>query len=294
MSPTVENYLEELKQAMQGCDPAQTQDALADAREHFSLALADALAQNPEADQAAALDSIMAQYGSPEETAQAYREIERRTTPSLRQSSAAPAKGFWRSVFGVYYDPRTWGSLLYTLIAFVTGVVYFSWVVTGLSLSLSLLILIIGVPVAILFLLSVQGLALLEGRLVEALLGVRMPRRPAFAQPGIQWLERLKALLADRHTWISMLYMLFQLPLGIIYFCVTVTFGSLSLAFLFAPVARFFVKDASINMGPLPISPLNALLLLPIIGALLLTLTLHLVRAFGSFHGRYAKWLLVD
>ena len=44
-----------------------------------------------------------------------------------------------------------------------------TWVVTGLSLSLGLLILIVGIPLTVLFFGSVRGLALLEGRLVEAL-----------------------------------------------------------------------------------------------------------------------------
>lgn len=68
----------------------------------------------------------------------------------------------------------------YMLIAFVTGIFYLSWAVTGVSISISFLIFIFGFPIALLFLLSVRGLALIEGRLVEALLGVRMPRRPFF------------------------------------------------------------------------------------------------------------------
>ena len=138
--------------------------------------------KTPELSEAEALKSIIEEYGTPEETASAYREIERRTSPSVKQ--AGKPDTFWGRVFGVYIDPRTWGSLLFMFIAFVTGIIYFTWVVTGASLSLSLLILIIGVPFAILFLLSVQGLALLEGRLVEALLGERMPRRPLVRAVG--------------------------------------------------------------------------------------------------------------
>ena len=121
------------------------------------------------------------------------------------------------------------------LITFVTGLIYFTWAVTGVSLSLSLLILIIGVPFAILFLLSVQGLALLEGRLVEALLGIRMPRRPSFAQPGMKWLERLKALVTDKHTWLSMLYMVVEMPLGTLYFSLAVVLLATAISFMIAP-----------------------------------------------------------
>lgn len=186
MFNTIEEYLDALKKEMQGSDAALTQDAQADAREHLSMALEVAREKTPDESEADALKVIIEEYGTPEETAAAYREIERRTTPSLKQ--AKKPQSFWGRLFGVYIDPRTWGSLLFMFITFVTGIIYFTWAVTGVSLSISFLILIIGVPFAFLFLLSVQGLALLEGRLVEALLGVRMPRRPLFANPGMKWL----------------------------------------------------------------------------------------------------------
>ena len=44
-----------------------------------------------------------------------------------------------------------------------------------------MIIMIFGIPLAALIFLSFRGLAWLEGRIVEALLGVRMPRRPVFA-----------------------------------------------------------------------------------------------------------------
>ena len=46
--------------------------------------------------------------------------------------------------FGVYTDARSWGALLYMLIAFVTGVLYFTWAVTGLATSISLALFIFG------------------------------------------------------------------------------------------------------------------------------------------------------
>ena len=78
------------------------------------------------------------------------------------------------------------------LIAFVTGFIYFSWAVMGISISISLAIFIFGLPVAFLFLLSVSGITLLERRLIEALLGVRMPRRSRLALQKVKLLERIK------------------------------------------------------------------------------------------------------
>ena len=293
MYHTIAEYLDALKKEMQGSDSALIQDALADAREHLSMALEAAREKNSEVGEADALKAIIEEYGAPEETAAAYREIERRTTPSLKQAKK-PAS-FWGSVFGVYIDPRTWGSLLFMFITFVTGIIYFTWAVTGASLSVSLLILIIGIPFLFLFLLSVQGLALLEGRLVEALLGVRMPRRPLFAQPGLKWYQRLMELLTDKHTWLSMLYMVFQLPLGTFYFVINVTLFAVALSMIAAPFVQIIERISIITMNSQFIFlPGWAMILMVAGGFVLLTVTMHLVRGIGWLHGRYAKWMLVS
>jgi hypothetical protein len=293
MFNTIEEYLDALKKEMQGSDAALTQDAQADAREHLSMALEVAREKTPDESEADALKVIIEEYGTPEETAAAYREIERRTTPSLKQ--AKKPQSFWGRLFGVYIDPRTWGSLLFMFITFVTGIIYFTWAVTGVSLSISFLILIIGVPFAFLFLLSVQGLALLEGRLVEALLGVRMPRRPLFANPGMKWLERLKALLTDKHTWLSMLYMVLQMPLGVVYFTLNLTSILVALTMIVGPFVQVFWHFPIIaNFNERIFLPYWALTLMEIGGIALLTLTLHLARLIGGLHGRYAKWMLVS
>ena len=293
MNNSIENYLQALKTEMKGSDPALIQDALADAREHLSLAFEDACVKTPGINEAEALQSIIVEYGTPEETAAAYRQIERRTSPALKKPQTTGS--ILNRLFGVYLDPRTWGSLLFMFIAFITGIIYFTWVVTGLSLSVGLFILIIGIPFAILFLLTVQGLALLEGRLVEALLGERMPRRPLFAQPGLKWMERLKALLTDTHTWLSMLYMLLQLPLGVIYFTLNVSLFTIALTLMASPVIQFLTKSSLIILDnhPVPI-PLWGQILMPVAGFILLTLSMHMVRAIGWLHGKYAKRLLVS
>ncbi len=293
MYKTIEEYLDALKEEMKGNDIALLQDAMADAREHLTMALASAREAKPDLDEAETLRKLIEEYGSPEETASAYKEVERRTTPTLKQT--VKHKSVLDRLLSVYVDPRTWGSLLFMFIAFVTGIIYFTWAVTGLSLSISFLILIIGVPFAILFLLSVQGLALLEGRLVEALLGVRMPRRPLFAQPGLKWLDRLKTLLTDKHTWLSLLYMVLQMPLGIIYFSVMVTLLSFSIGAMASPFTKLIWKMPMVSFGANHVfQNYGSLILLAVGGFITLTLTMHLTRAIGWLHGRYAKLMLVS
>ena len=293
MFNTIEEYLNALKIEMKDADAALVQDAQADAYEHLSTALSVAREANSEIGEADALKKIIDEYGSPEETASAYREVERRTSPALKQV-VKPRSALGR-FFGVYTDPRAWGALFYMLIAFVTGIFYFTWAVTGISLSISLLIFIFGFPIALLFLLSVRGLALLEGRLVEALLGVRMPRRPLFSHQGIKWFDRLKALLTDKATWLMIVYMILQFVLGTVYFVLIVTVLTFSLAFISIPVLQenFHVGMSMINdvnyFAPTWTYPLFVLG-----GILLWTTFMNIARGIGQLHGRMAKWLLVS
>jgi uncharacterized membrane protein len=292
MYNTIEEYLDALKTEMKESDTALLQDALADAREHLSTALTAAREAKPEISEADALKTIVDEYGTPEETASAYKEVERRTSPALKQSTKP--RSLPGRFFGVYADARAWGALLYMLIAFVTGVFYFTWAVTGISISVSFLIFIFGFPLALLFLLSVRGLALLEGRLVEALLGVRMPRRPMFSHQGMKWLDRLKALVMDKHTWLFILYMIIQFVLGTVYFTVIVTVLSLSLAFISIPILQeVFHQGALFNDSIRYTIPVWTYPLWVLGGFLLWTIFMNIVRGIGQLHGRFAKWMLV-
>lgn len=293
MIKSVEEYLDLLKAELQGSDAATIQDALADAEEHLRAALANVRDARPDIPEEEALNQVIEQYGSPSETASAYMEVERRTVPQLTREtpkSVSPLGDF----FGVYTDARAWGSLLYMLIAFVTGVFYFTWAITGLSLSVSLSIFIFGLPFALLFLLSVQGLALLEGRIVEALLGVRMPRRPLFIAKDLKWLERLKVLVLDKHTWLSILYMIIQFVFGTVYFVVFVTIFSFSISFIALPfVQEIFGAAVVVNDNIRYYVPTWSYPLLVLGGVLLWTSFMNIARGLGQLHGRFAKLMLV-
>ncbi len=225
-------YLQDLKAALRGADKATIQDALADAEEHLRTALESAEAEKEA--ESEAIQTIISEYGDAEEIAAAYKNWEVNLPPALAATPAArrvaasadgtsPAAKKYPGFFGVYADPRAWGGLVFMLISLVTGTLYFSWAVTGLSTSIGVMILIIGIPISIIFLLSFRGIAFLEGRLVEALLGERMPRRASFTDSNQPWKVRLKQLLTGKSTWLAIIYMVLMLPLGVIYFSVIVT-----------------------------------------------------------------------
>lgn len=294
MTNTIDAYLVQLRQALTGSDAAIVQDALADAEEHLRTAFASVQETQPELSPEEAVTLIIADYGAPEEIADAYREIEVYTRPTFASQPPRDQRNILSRFFGIFIDPGAWGSLVYLLIAILTGTLYFTWAVWGVSLAIVFGLFVFGLLFAAFFLLSVKGLALIEGRIVEALLGERMPRRAVFSPPNLTWRERLVAQLKDKYTWLAVLYMILQMPLGVIYFSVFITLIVLALMLIIFPIlsSQFGFPMASIG-GIEYFAPVYTYPLLIIGGILVATITMHLAKFIGSLHGRYAKFLLV-
>lgn len=287
---TIPEYLEHLRRALAGADPALVQDALYDAEDY----LRSEWAEHPELSESALLASVAGSYGAPAEVAEIYRDTEVTVTQALRAPPPPPRRSFLGQVFGVFADGRAYGALLYMLLSMVTGIFYFTWVTTGLSLSLGLAVLIIGIPFVIVFFASVRGLSLLEGRLVEVMLGERMPRRPAYSNREQPLLARIGAMFSDPRTWSTLLYQLLMMPLGIIYFTLAVTALSLSLSVAALPIAQAITGRADIWVeGVEYVLPLWTAPLTVALGLAMLLLTMHMARGIGHLHGQFAKHLLV-
>jgi len=294
MNKAIEDYLVKLRAALAGADPATIQDAASDAEEHLITALDLAIKEDPCLSSETAIESIIETYGRPEEVAAAYKEMESMTPVALAPLGAQTAKSHPHRFFGVFGDIHAYGALLYMFLSLITGCAYFIWVTMGLSLSAGLIILIIGLPFMAAFLVSTRGIALLEGRIIEGVLGVRMPRRLAFFRKDLGWWGGLKALFGDRTTWTGILYMVLQAPLGMIYFTVTVALITVSLSLMAMP-ALTYLFDLPIHQTEhhAYYAPGWSMPLFVAGGILLLAATLHMARGIGSLHGRYAKKMLV-
>jgi uncharacterized membrane protein len=288
---TVEQYLDLLRAELQGADRALVQDALYDSEEHLRAELA----QHADISEEAMLGRIVASYGAPGEVADAYRSNETRVQAALRTPPPRPKHTALGRFFSVYSDPRAYLSMAYMLLSLATGIFYFTFAMTGASLSAGFAILIIGIPFFLLFIGTARVLALAEGRIVETLLGTRMPRRPVHPGPPMGWLQRVLEMLKDPRTWGTLLYLLLMLPLGIFYFTFVIVGIACSLALTIAPVVMLLHGAGFITIDDLVLeSPQPALLpLISILGIVLLTVTLHLARGIGYLHGQLAKSLLV-
>ena len=201
--------------------------------------------------------------------------------------------------FGVISDPRAYGALMYMLLSLVTGVFYFTWTITGISLTAGLIILIIGIPFALLFIGSVRVLSLVEGRIIEGLLGVRMPRRlPPASAADETVLARIKNALIDIRTWSSMLYLILMLPLGVAYFVIAVVGISLSLGMAGGSLFSLLTNHSNFQIDDVPwldhlLHTAPGLVAAMLFGILLFFILLHVCKGIGWLHGRIAEALLV-
>ena len=194
------------------------------------------------------------------------------------------------------------GGVRNSLFSLATGVFYFTWTVVGVTLSLSLSLLIFGLLFALLFFGTTRVLALVESRIVEMMLGERMPRRPVYTQPNQSIWQRITETFADVRTWSTLLYFVLMLPLGIAYFTIAVTGIATSLSFVLAPLAYLIIwtgwlpYDFTVNLDIDGFSLLPAVVagpLLFVLGVVLMFGLLHLARGVARFQGALAKALLV-
>src|SRR4249919_2271536 len=289
---TIPDYLEQLRRSLAGADPALVQDALYDAEEY----LRSELTENPGKSEAEVIAAVASSYGAPDEVADIYRDTEVKVQSALRTPTTRPAvanRSWISRFFGVIAEPRTYAALFYMLLALATGIFYFTWVVVGVSMSFGLAVLIIGIPFVILYFGSVRVLSVVEGRIVEVMLGERMPRRPLYSERGKPLLERIKDMFTDPRTWSTQLYFLLMLPLGIVYFTFVVTGLSVSLSLIAAPVLLLLGYADVVQMDGINLHPQWAWPIALVVGTVLLFAVLHAVRAIGRLHGQLAKHLLV-
>jgi uncharacterized membrane protein len=292
---SIDQYLRQLREELAGEDSALIQDATYDAEEYLRAEVA----AHPDKSESDVLELIASTYGAPDEVASAYRDTEAKVKAAMTPPRKIAQSGMG-AFFGVFLDPRAYTSLFFMLLSLATGVIYFTFTVVGLSLSAGLAVLIIGVPFFLVFIGLTRVVSLAEGRLIEAMTGERMPRRPIHPSGTLGFWSRVGQMLKDRRTWTTLAYLILMLPLGIAYFVIAVVGLSLSLAFTFTPLIylsdRFgwFDQPGTLHMSPAWLESPWALPIMMLAGIVLLTLVMHVARGVGRVHALYAKALLVS
>jgi hypothetical protein len=162
----------------------------------------------------------------------------------------------------------------------------------------------------VLLLASVRGLSLFEGKVVELLLRVRMPRRtqPVAGLEGVSFWKRIGCWLRDVRSWMSLGYLVGIFPVSTLLFTVTITLVALSAWLLAAPV--FYALDMPISQAApgdgfvlwsfLGVNSNGKIFLTGarvapvfLMGLALMTGTLWLMRGLGFVYGRVVQAIQV-
>ncbi|WP_277556184.1 sensor domain-containing protein [Halobaculum limi] len=143
--------------------------------------------------------------------------------------------GLW-AVFGVPFRRETYGNIAYLALQFPLGIAYVTLLATLLALGVGLSVVAVGVPLLLATLVFVTGLTRVEVLLANTLLSRQVTARavPLTAPDGIT--EYAKELVLDTGTYVSLVFLLSKLAVGIVTFTVLTFLVSLTGALLVAPL----------------------------------------------------------
>jgi signal transduction histidine kinase len=187
-------------------------------------------------------------------------------------------------------DPLTYGRIAYLLLALPLGIAEFTFLVTALSTGVGLAITLIGIPILIVSLYAWIWMAGLERRLIGALTGVEIPDPYRPLPEGSHW-QRLQARLTDPATWKDLVFLLLQLPAGILSFVIAVTVLSVGVGSLTLPLWYWAIPDGA-QVGIFTVDRLIEAIALVPLGALVLLLGIPALGALGRLYAAYAHVLL--
>jgi hypothetical protein len=203
-------------------------------------------------------------------------------------------------IFRPVIDFRTYVRGGNLLLMFPLGIAYFVTLIVTLSVGGSLIWTLVG-PIILLAVLFVsRWLGDLEA-LMAGYANQSIIRRPPSRLEGVtNFRSQVKVRLVDPTTWTGIIYLFAQFPLGIAAFVGMVTMYSVVGALIFAPAIGLFGHESFVisSDSSWPFawnyqfgSPVFGLPL-TLVGLLGLVLISHVVLAYSSLHGWWAKLML--
>jgi signal transduction histidine kinase len=206
------------------------------------------------------------------------------------QRLARSVKGIERLIRPIF-DARSYGRILYMLLALPLGIAEFTLLVTAISVGIGTAVTLIGIPVLIGTVWAWRWIADLERRLIGRLIGVEIPS-PYRPDPAPEhWWTRIAARLSDPATWKDLAFLLLQLPLGILSFTIAVSVLGVGLGGLLAPAYYWALSDGT-WIAAIHVDTLGEALAVVPLGALVLLLGIPGLSALGRLYGWLATQLL--
>jgi len=200
-------------------------------------------------------------------------------------------------VFKLVVNGQSYLNLIYLLAAFPLGLIYFVFLVTGLSLGISLSIIWVGIPLLAGVLAGWWALARFERFIAVHWLKADIPAiNPPIHSEGDFW-GKVKTHLTNPVTWKSPVYLFFKFPLGLATFTILVTLVSLTLAALTLPLT-YETIDVQIGGFFTPgsqgwqVNNLGEAFIGTLIGLLLWPMTILVSNGLAWVHAQFARLML--
>jgi hypothetical protein len=200
-----------------------------------------------------------------------------------------------RRGLGVVARPQTYRNIAYLLLGLPLGTVWFTLLVTGVSVGISMLVVaLLGIPILLGVWYSTRAFANVERVTANRLLGLRLaPASMASAGRGNVW-SRLRAMTVDRSRWRELGFLLARFPVGIATFTATAVALATPGLVAYAPFAARHEAEPfgdwalSSTMEDVATTPTWSWFLVPL-GAALLIGSLHLLNRLARACGRFAR-----
>jgi DNA-binding CsgD family transcriptional regulator len=199
-------------------------------------------------------------------------------------------------IFQPVIDLRTYLRAGHMLLMFPLGIAYFVLLVVTFSVGGSLIWTLAGPIILLAVLFTSRWIGDLEALMSGYANGNAIRRPPSKLEGVSNFRSQVKVRLVDPTTWTGVIYLFAQFPLGIAAFVGLVVSYSVVGSLILAPFIGVFNDEPIHIISDLGWtysvdSPVTGLVLTPI-GILGLVLVSHMVLAFSSLHGWWAKLML--
>ena len=187
---------------------------------------------------------------------------------------------------------RVFRRAAYLVLTLPLGVAWFTIITTLVSTGISLAVVIAGIPILVFTVYALRWMAQAERWLVDRMLDEELEARyRTTSEEG--WWPALQARLADPQTWKDLVYLVVQLPLGIIWATLTVTLLAVPLALLGAP-AYFYAIPGGIDVGVWSVDTVGGAIGLMLLGLPVAWLALRAIDGLAWLHAQWATFLLAS
>jgi len=207
----------------------------------------------------------------------------------MTSTSVMPAQSTIDRIFGTVLEAQTWRNLLYLLLSFPLGLVYFVVTIVLLSVGFGLIVIVVGIPILIVAFTLVRGFIAAERVLLWKLLGVSVPAPVSRPRPtGL--IDRMMSYIGDAQLWKGLVYVLLHFGFGVVSFGLVMGLIPASLGLLTAPLTYQLVPMYFFDNQP--INTFDQAVLCCSAGAILGLLSLHLLNLWASLWKRVGAALL--